>query len=438
MTQHPLEGSPYQGYTYSYPHKTAHRPLDPARPLREVWADEDRSALFLYLHVPFCEMRCGFCNLFTTTGAGDDEIDRYLGQLARQAEVTHEALAGAAFARMAIGGGTPTLLSPRQLERLFAIAARLGAASAPTSVETSPRTATPERLAVLREAGVRRVSMGVQSFDPRVTKTLGRSQREVELDRALRALRDADFDVLNLDLMYGAQGQSTEGWLDSIRAALEWDPEELFLYPLYVRPLTALGTREAWTHDAAHDEARLDAYRAGRALLLERGYAQISMRLFRRADADGEAGARYRCQEDGMVGLGAGARSYTERLHYAWPYAVSREGVREGIAHYLSRTAAQLAEAHHGVALSRADRVRRHVLMSILHRDGLALDRFVARFGRDPRLELPLSELERRGWLVEAQGRLVPTAAGLERSDAIGPWLYSAEIKARMEAFAWR
>ena len=112
--------------------------------------------------------------------------------------------------------------------------------------------------------------------------------------------------------------------------------------------------------------------------------------------------------------------------------------MREGIAHYLSRTPAQLAEAHHGVAVSRADRVRRHVLMSILHRDGLALDRFVARFGRDPRLELPLSELERRGWLVEARGRLVPTPAGLERSDAIGPWLYSAEIKARMEAFAWR
>ena len=81
----------YAGYTYAYPHKTAYRPLPP-RPLKEVWAEEDRSRLFLYVHVPFCEMRCGFCNLFTLAHPPRSLVVAYLDALARQAETVAAAL----------------------------------------------------------------------------------------------------------------------------------------------------------------------------------------------------------------------------------------------------------------------------------------------------------------------------------------------------------
>src|SRR5437868_7114252 len=155
-------GSPYVAYAYSYPHKTAYRPLRPRRKLREVWSGEDKSALFLYLHVPFCEMRCGFCNLFTTANPQLELIDRYMVALRRQARRVREAIGAARYARMAIGGGTPTFLSAAQLGELLAIAGDLG--GIPISVETSPRTAEEEKLAVLREHGTTRVSIGVQSF----------------------------------------------------------------------------------------------------------------------------------------------------------------------------------------------------------------------------------------------------------------------------------
>src|SRR6476659_2874063 len=117
-----LDGSPYLGYSYAYPHKTAYRPLDPPVPLRDLWAGEDREALFLYAHVPFCEMRCGFCNLFTMTHPGTNLIAAYLDALARQAEAVAAALGGSArFARLAFGGGTPTFLSVAELVRLFGI-----------------------------------------------------------------------------------------------------------------------------------------------------------------------------------------------------------------------------------------------------------------------------------------------------------------------------
>src|SRR5262249_22680455 len=136
-----LAESPYQGYAYAYPHKTAYRLLQPPVSLHDVWAAERREALFLYLHVPFCEMRCGFCNLFTQTRPKEDVPRQYLQTLRRQALRVRAALEGARFARFAVGGGTPTYLDRAGLEALLDIAERvMGAdlAAIPGSVETSP------------------------------------------------------------------------------------------------------------------------------------------------------------------------------------------------------------------------------------------------------------------------------------------------------------
>src|SRR5207237_891040 len=104
-----VEGTRYQAYMYAYPHKTAYRPLDPI-PLDALWAGERRDALFAYVHVPFCEQRCGFCNLFTRPVPPDELVAAYLDALERQTTVVTRALGDHAFARAAIGGGTPTLL----------------------------------------------------------------------------------------------------------------------------------------------------------------------------------------------------------------------------------------------------------------------------------------------------------------------------------------
>ena len=98
-----LQDSPYQGYTYSYPHKTAYRPLQTPVSLRQAWSEEERKSLFLYLHIPFCEMRCGFCNLFTTARPQDSLPARYLKQLRVESEAVRDALGEAEFARLAVG-----------------------------------------------------------------------------------------------------------------------------------------------------------------------------------------------------------------------------------------------------------------------------------------------------------------------------------------------
>ncbi|WP_238015001.1 STM4012 family radical SAM protein [Dactylosporangium sp. AC04546] len=431
-------GPPYQGYLYAYPHKTAYRPLRPRPRLADVWAGEPTGALFLYVHVPYCEMRCGFCNLFTRTGAGEDHVAAYLDQLERQAGRVAAALPGdPGFARAAIGGGTPTYLGAHELTRLFDLIERATGAdlrAVPLSVETSPATATADRLAVLLERGATRISIGVQSFRDAEAHAAGRPQRREEVDRALDTIRAAGPADLNIDLIYGIPGQTVATWTESLRTALTWRPEELYLYPLYVRPLTGLGRRGPGA-DPDWDAQRMLLYRHAAGLLADAGYRQLSMRAFRRADAPAADAPDYCCQDDGMVGLGCGARSYTTGLHYSFDYAVSVRQVRGILDDYLRRPPADFDVAEVGFALDATEQRRRWLLKTLLRAEGVEPAGYHARFGTDVDDDFPsLAALRDAGYL--AGHRL--TAEGLAHSDAIGPWLVSADVRAAMAGHVTR
>ena len=424
-----LRAAPYAGYTYGYPHKTTYRPLDPPTTLRDAWAGERTDQLFGYLHLPFCEMRCGFCNLFTTANPHDDLVDAYLRALRREAAAVTGHLGRVRAARLAVGGGTPTYLTAAQLDdalTLLALTCRVTPGQVPLSVETSPATATPDRLAVLEQAGTTRISIGVQSFDLAEVHRVGRPHRPGHTEQALDAIRRHSTAALNIDLIYGLEGQDVTSWTASLRQALHWEPEEVFCYPLYVRPLTGIGR-----HPRAWDDQRLTLYRTARDLLTGAGYRQTSMRRFVRDTPqrpDGWSEPEYSCQDDGMLGLGCGARSYTRGLHWSREYAVGRSGVRAILDAY-TRTD-DFTVVGHGIRLPVAEQQRRFVLQSVLS-TGLVHDSFRARFGSQVLDVLP----QLRGLLDEELATddgdvLALTAAGLELSDAIGPWLYSQQVRA--------
>ena len=426
----------FQGYAYGYPHKTAYRALTPPKALADAWANEDQQSLFLYIHIPYCEMRCGFCNLFTTTGATDQTTHRYLDALERQAEaVRHSVLSdNATLSRIAVGGGTPTVLDMAGLERLLGILQTFGerSPSLPFGIEMSPATAEPEKLHWLRDvAGVTRASLGVQSFVEAETRTLGRPQKRAEVETALAAMQAAAFPVRNVDLIYGIVGQTRASWLESLSAALAWQPEEVFLYPLYVRPLTGLGRK-----GRAPADDRDDLYRTGRDYLLEHGYRQISMRLFRSSQHPGDAGPHYCCQEDGMVGLGAGARSYTRQLHYSSEWAVGRTGISAILADYCDRTDEQFRHADYGCLVNLEEQKRRYVIKSLLRSEGLDIQAYQTQFQSEALEDFPcLHELFETQAAESLPNQIRPTQLGLEWSDVVGPWLYSDTIKTRMSAF---
>ncbi len=209
-----LHGSPYQGYSYSYPHKTAYRHFDQPVGLRDLWSLESTESLFLYLHIPFCEHRCGFCNLFTQANPEDGLTGRYLRQIRAEAHQVIDALGEFRFARLAIGGGTPTFLTVDELRVLFELAtgplgvdlAGTDGTIVPASVEVSPPTLDRENLALLAAHNIERISIGVQSFAEGEVHQLGRPQKRDEAHAAISLIREFDFPRLNIDLIYGGEG----------------------------------------------------------------------------------------------------------------------------------------------------------------------------------------------------------------------------------------
>ncbi|MEO0841366.1 MAG: STM4012 family radical SAM protein [Cyanobacteria bacterium J06643_5] len=444
-----LKSKIFQSYVYSYPHKTAYRPISPQIPLTDVWSQEDKDALFLYIHIPFCEMRCGFCNLFTTVTHNEDFVTQYVNTLQKQAKNVKAALGKSSFARLAIGGGTPTQLPIHHLETVLNVAEdTMGAnlQSIPISVEMSPETATKEKLELLRSRGVTRASIGVQSFFEKEVVAVNRRQTTAEVEAALTRMRAAGFPTINIDLIYGLPGQTVETWLQSIRSALRFEPEEIFLYPLYVRPLTGLGTS-----DKEWDDIRLNCYRQGRDFLLSQGYIQKSMRMFQKNVETLHVTSNeetlcitslhhqepvYCCQQDGMVGLGCGARSYTDGLHYSNEYAVVGKGIREILQGYIQTPEESFDFVNYGFQLNAEEKRRRYILLSLLSHEGLKLHQYQKQFHTELFSDFSeLSELIDLELVIDNNRILRLTQTGVEYSDAIGEWLFSEKVRRLMQRY---
>ncbi|MDX2388979.1 STM4012 family radical SAM protein [Streptomyces sp. DK15] len=440
--------TPYEQYVYAYPHQKAYRLLDDGPLLSELWSKERLDTLSLYAHIPFCEMRCGFCNLFTRTGAPEEVTSAFLDTLERQARVTREALeaqgAPIRFSLAAFGGGTPTYLTADELTRLCDISENIMGAdlkAASWSVETSPATATADRIAVLSERGATRLSIGVQSFIDEEARAAVRPQKREEVESALAVLKEARFPILNIDLIYGIDGQTERTFKVSLDAALAWEPEEVYLYPLYVRPLTGLSSRHAKTLRDWNDQ-RLRLYRFGRDHLLSAGYEQTSMRVFRRLgtaaveDTDGSSISEYN-QQAGMVGLGVGARSFTTDLHYTTDYAVAVPEVRRIIDDYIATPTEQFRRAQWAFRMNEGERRRMYVLQQLLESTGLHAAgyerQFATRFEDD--FAPQLGALVEKRWVRETDGTFGLTLEGMAWADAVGPMFFSSRVRDNMTSY---
>ncbi|HEV2903236.1 MAG TPA: radical SAM family heme chaperone HemW [Gaiellaceae bacterium] len=201
-------------------------------------------ARHLYVHLPFCAHRCGYCDFVTVVGRRG-EHGSYVDSLLAELDLERPLLARE-LETVFLGGGTPTFTEPAELRRLLG---RLPAAREVT-VEANPETVTPELARLLRETGVNRVSLGAQTFDPDLLQVLERVAGPDDVRRAFYHLRDAGFDNISLDLIYGIPGQSTSALDADIDEALALGPEHLSCYELEAKP----GTR--FTHRHGEELAR--------------------------------------------------------------------------------------------------------------------------------------------------------------------------------------
>jgi oxygen-independent coproporphyrinogen-3 oxidase len=194
----------------------------------------------LYVHIPFCAQRCDYCD-FVSLGGRRDQHGRYVDALLAELELERELLAPE-LETVYLGGGTPSYLEPEALRRLLAGLPGAGE----LTVEANPETVAPELAEALAEAGVNRLSLGAQSFQPRLLEVLGRHAGPADIRRAIGTFREAGVGNISLDLLYGVPGQS-RGDLDAdLGEALALAPEHLSCYELEAKP----GTRFSQAHGA--------------------------------------------------------------------------------------------------------------------------------------------------------------------------------------------
>ena len=235
--------------------------------------------LGLYVHVPFCASTCDFCAFYQIQPTADG-VERFLAGIEREAElVTWDRPITTVF----WGGGTPGMLAPRDLARLAEIVrARCGGTPAEWTVELAPASVTEARLAVLRAAGVTRVSMGVQSFQPALLDALGRQHTVQQVNRAYDRVRAAGFASVNLDLMFALPGQTEAEWAADVAEAVARAPDHLSTYCLTFEEDTKLWVKLSQGRVKLDPEHEARLYEQTWAQLAAAGYAQYEVSNFAR------------------------------------------------------------------------------------------------------------------------------------------------------------
>lgn len=352
-------------------------------------------ARHLYVHLPFCAHRCGYCDFVTVVERGEQHagyVDALLGEL----ELERGLLAGA-LETVFLGGGTPTLTALPELLRLL----RALPSAEEVTVEANPETVTAELAWALRAAGATRVSLGAQSFRPALLRVLERVAGPDDVRRAVHHLRDAGFDNISLDLVYGIPGQSPSDLAADLDDALALEPEHLSCYELEAKP----GTRftHAWGDELARQaDALEDYFERVVARLTGAGYRWYETANFCRAtpearDLRARHNLAYWLGRD-YLGLGIGAVTTIENRRW-------RNTPRLG--RYLEALAAGRAPERELEPLDGETRARERVML------GLRLDEPLPTPGLEHALDpAGLAKAERLGLAERGDGTLTLTERG--------------------------
>lgn len=372
-----------------------------------------KTALSLYLHIPFCRHRCSYCDFNTYTSLGDLQAP-YAGALAaevRQVAGERKRPSHTVF----FGGGTPSLMSATELARILQ-AVHDGFALAPgaeVTLEANPGTVSAGYLAALRELGVNRLSFGVQSAIPGELALL---EREHDFETAVAAVnlsRAAGFDNLNLDLIYGVPGQSLTSWEESVRAVLALHPAHLSLYCLTIEPGTPM---QRWLQNGRipppDPDLAADQYELACELLGAHGYNHYEISNWALPGYECRHNLTY-WRNGEYLGLGAGAHGHANgvRYHVVRQPRVYLRRMREGAPGPYPLSAA-VAGSH---AVAPAEGMTDTIITQLrLLQEGLDLDGFLRAFGQTVDEAYPgvAPQLVDWGLLLVENGRLKLTPKG--------------------------
>ena len=367
--------------------------------------------LSLYIHVPFCVGKCHYCGFYSTTYTLE-QANEYIAALRLEAANYQNVFTGRTFDSVYIGGGTPTALPPDHLEKLIAVIHKHFHVSrdAECTIEANPNTVSGNRLNLLREGGVNRLSLGVQSFNDDVLKTLGRLHSALEAVDAFMLARNAGFTNIGVDLIYGVPGQTADEWDETLERVISLEPEHVSAYSLSVDEGSRFRREaEAGRFALPGDEQVATMY--GRAVnnLGRAGYNRYEISNFSLPGFICRHNMNY-WERGEYLGLGPGAWSFISGRRYR-----TIADVRE----YSRRMNAGLSVIEDEEVANFRQAANETVMLGLRTVQGVDRVRYERVFGADTvrLLEKNAAPLKQAGLIEESKGRIRLTERGFLLAD---------------------
>ena len=361
--------------------------------------------LTLYVHLPWCVRKCPYCDFNSHEWRQDLPEGAYVDALLRDLEQDLPRVWGRTVQTVFFGGGTPSLFSPATIERLLSgIRARVTLApECEITLEANPGTVDTARFSGFREAGINRLSIGVQSFDPSKLKALGRIHGPDEAVRAAEAARMAGFDNFNLDVMFGLPRQTVEEAITDVRTAIGLKPTHISAYQLTIEPNTFFHAHRPALPD---DDAIWAMQQRVQSLLARHGYHQYEVSAYAQTDRECRHNLNYWRFGD-YLGIGAGAHAKLTHLKGITRLAKQRQPTA-----YLD-TAGGAKSVVSEMNVSPSDAAFEFMLNALRLTKGFPPALFVERAGLPLSIvEKTLNEAEAKGLLAVDNALIRPTALG--------------------------
>jgi oxygen-independent coproporphyrinogen-3 oxidase len=366
----------------------------------------------LYLHIPFCRTKCSYCSFYSQTDVS--LIPDFIEALGKEMEMAGGAFSSS-FDTVYIGGGTPSLLSPRQIEKILAEIEKSFCLSRETefTLEANPGDLDLPFLRSLKNLGINRLNLGVQSFDAQTLNFLGRRHTVEEAIHSVDAAREAGFDHMGLDLIYGVPGQSLGLWRDTLSRAVAFSPEHLSCYQLTLEDDTPLAEscRRGDFFPRGEDEL-FQFFLTTSETLENSGFIHYEVSNFARGPEYASRHNQKYWDHTPYLGLGPSAHSFSGSARW-WN--------TRSLNDYLKALQSGTLPIEGKEILTREQLRMEAWFLALRTRKGVHIGEFSARYGEDflSSNSLILRTMQEQGHLLLEDGHLRPTRTGLALADSL-------------------
>ena len=385
--------------------------------------------LGVYIHIPFCASKCSYCDFYSLANC-DGRMNKYQDALLRHIQESATTMAPYYIDTLYFGGGTPSYYGARRLMEIFDTLKQTGKVlkSAEVTVECNPDSVTKRDLVFMRKEGVNRISLGVQSASDDLLKIIGRRHTFAQVKKAVKAIRDAGFKNLSIDLIYGLPNQTKGDWADTLAQVLELEPEHLSCYGLKLEEGTVMYARYKDSPVIPDDDEQADMYLYTVDTLARYGYQQYEVSNFARRGYASRHNMKYWDMED-YLGFGPGAHSCIGNTRYSYVKSLEKyiRGVTEGV---------NILDEYE--KLDELDRAAEYLMLGMRRGKGISREEYHKVYRSDfAPIEALLQEYEKDGLTRKHKGRWSFTPAGFLLSNILIGSLWEAQAEYLISGNPW-